>query len=189
MLYTNSRHFWHHHPPLRHRQTITSMGATFPPPSTNIYFLHRRLTNTWLHHPRLQSGEHNAGTNSHISQRYVHIFTFRTLDNPSRQANPINLLPYQNTPPKLSTDSFDKPDCNMTPIDHSKTFGINVTNPKRKFRIGASLPSQLQRHILEHAAEFSHIFVWSPTDLGVISQSFMEHKLGISPSAKPVTQK
>lgn len=77
----------------------------------------------------------------------------------------------------------------MTPIDQFEEFGIDAAHLKRKIRLGASLPLQLQRQILEVVAEFSYVFAWSPTNLGIIPRSFMRHKLGIPSSAKPVTQK
>lgn len=89
-------------------------------------------------------------------------------------------------PPTYFTNELES---NMAPIDQFEEFSIDHTHPEWKVRLSASLLSQLQYKILEIIVEFSHIFVWSPTNPGIIPRSLIEHKLHISPSAKLVTQK
>jgi hypothetical protein len=77
----------------------------------------------------------------------------------------------------------------VDPLEELDMIGLEDGHPEKTTRIGASLPPQIKKSLIQFLKSNKDVFAWSHEDMSGISPSIISHKLNVNPSLRPVKQK
>uniref|UniRef100_A0A2N9IPM7 Reverse transcriptase domain-containing protein n=1 Tax=Fagus sylvatica TaxID=28930 RepID=A0A2N9IPM7_FAGSY len=77
----------------------------------------------------------------------------------------------------------------VDPSEELDTIELEDGHPEKTTRIGASLPPQIKKSLIQFLKSNKDVFAWSPEDMPGINPSIISHKLNVNPSLHPVKQK
>ncbi|CAJ2643996.1 unnamed protein product [Trifolium pratense] len=79
-------------------------------------------------------------------------------------------------------------DRRVSPIEDLEQVQIG-DYPHQTTSLGTALPSEERRRIIKILKDNADLFAWKPSDMPGIDEGVITHKLSISPSTKPVSQR
>ena len=77
----------------------------------------------------------------------------------------------------------------VKPSEELDTIKLEDGSPEKTTKIGADLPPQIRKSIIQFLRNNKDVFTWSHEDMPSINPSIISHKLNINPTLRPVKQR
>ena len=77
----------------------------------------------------------------------------------------------------------------VKPSEELDTIKLEDGSPEKTTKIGADLPPQIRKSLIQFLRNNKDVFTWSHEDMPGINPSIISHKLNINPTLRPVKQR
>jgi hypothetical protein len=74
----------------------------------------------------------------------------------------------------------------VKPSEELDTIELEDGSPEKTTKIGADLPPQIRKSLIQFLRNNKDVFAWSHGDMLGINPSIISHKLNINPTLRPV---